>query len=481
MPGTALVKSVAGYVEATGLFPRDARMVVGVSGGPDSMALLHVLAALNRELGYALDLHVAHLNHGLRGADAEEDAVFVDAAADALELPRTIEKRDIGALAAARGGSLEETARRERYAFLGRVSLTIRAGFIAVGHHADDNVETVLHRLLRGTGIRGLAGIPPRRRLHPAGDTQIVRPLLPFSRSDILAFLDANGVTYREDLTNASMDNTRSKIRHGLLPYLEAEFNPQVGEAILRLMEQARWTDQYLRETVEKTFEPLVIDRTDQDIALNAQALARKGRIVQTELLRLAIASFGVGEQSLGFEHLRSVTDLVSGAASGKQIALPGGLTARLAGNRLEISRPGGAPRDAVAAEVSVSVPGRTALDILDLELECDLIRVTEAEIARQMHNRDRLEEWFDADRVRLPLSARTRRPGDRFSPLGGPGSKTVADFLCDLKMDPEERDQVVLLCDQLGPIWVVGHRIDDRVKLTESSRDVFRVRVRGL
>jgi len=481
VPGSALVKRVAQFVAEQELFARDARLVAGISGGPDSMALLHVLLGLNREHGYTLDISMAHLHHGLRGHDADADAAFVAAAADAMALPCIIERCDIPKLQAIQGGSVEELARRERYAFYQRVCAAQGAQVIALGHHADDNAETVLHRIIRGTGLRGVAGIAPRRTAQRGSAITVVRPLLNIGRGDILRYLGDEGIAYCEDETNASHDGTRNRIRNELLPRLEADYNPQVRDALLRLAEQARWVEQYIRETVEKTFRSLIISRTDQELVLNASALARKGRIVQAELVRHAIGRFDLGEQDLTFGHLKSVTDLVAEQISGKQITLPGGMTAQLVYNRLVFSMPTDEPREAIAEQVAIHLPGRTVLPLRRIEIECDLERIGPGELGEHLHNRDRFEEWLDLDNIHPPLVVRSRQPGDRFWPLGAPGSKKVADFLSDEKIVPGDRERVAVLCDQLGPIWIIGYRIDERAKLTRITREVLRVRARYL
>jgi tRNA(Ile)-lysidine synthase len=445
------------------------------------MALLHVLLDLNREHGYALELHVAHLNHCLRVGDADEDAGFVEAATDDLHLPRTVETRDICAMWEQEKGSLEELARRERYAFYERVCLAEGAQLVALAHHADDNAETILQRVLRGTGLRGMAGISPRRPIRPRSDIEVVRPLLEFTRAEIRRYLADGGIAFREDATNAELDTTRNRLRNSLLPQLEEEYNPQVRIALRRLAEQARWADEYIRETSQKVFESLIISRTDQELVLNAKALARKSRIVQTELVRAAIASFEAGEQDLTFGHLKTVVDLVAEDVSNKQVTLPGGMTARIVYNRLIFSLPTAAPRETISEQVAIHVPGRTVLPLRGLVFECTIRPVTVDDVLARLHNRDPYEEWLDFDNVRLPLVVRSRQSGDRFFPLGAPGSKKLGDFLSDVKVDPLEREQVALVCDQLGPIWVVGHRIDERVKLTRISREALCIRARRL
>lgn len=476
-----MIKALAQELIAEDLLKPDSPVVVGVSGGADSMALLHVLLDLNRTVGWKLQLHLAHLDHQLRPEEGEKDAAFVQAAADSLGLPCTIDRRDVAALAAERGESPEETGRRERYDFFERVCLHTGIRTVALGHHADDNAETILHRVIRGTGLRGLAGIPRKRTLSENSDTVVVRPLLRWTHKTLRDYLNDQGIAWREDHTNTINEPVRNKIRNVVLPLLEAEINPQVRDALNRLGEQAQWMDRYLRETVQRTFETLIVSHTDQTLVLNAEAVLRKSRIVQTELVRLAYRSFGLGVQELGFNQLVSVLDLLREGATGKQAQLPGGVTVEKRYHQLIFSHPTDEPREEIAEEIAVHVPGRTVLTRRRLELGCEIRQVTAAEILNLRRGVGRMEECIDFEAVRLPLVVRTRRPGDRFCPLGAPGSKKLSDFLTDAKVDPRARRSVTVLCDQLGPIWVVGHRIDDRVKLTELTRQVLHLQARSL
>ncbi len=476
-----MLKSLANELLSERLLAEDDAVVVGVSGGADSMALLNLLSELNARLGWRLRIHVAHFNHMLRGDEADKDAAFVASAADGLALPCTMEQADIAALAAAEGGGLEEIARRERYAFLHRVCLRADARRLAVGHHADDNAETVLHRVLRGTGLRGLAGIPRQRRLAPADDTRIIRPLLRHTRAEIRAYLADAGVAYREDRTNDSPEPMRNRLRHVVLPLVEREVNPQARDALLRLAEQAVWLEEFLRETVQRTFETLIVSHTDQELVLNADALARKSRIVQTEIVRLAYQSFGLGEQELSFAHLVSALDLIADPASGRQARLPGGMSIEKRYGRLLFSLPSPEPRESVAEEVAVHVPGRTSLAVRRLAIECTIEEVAPDDIPRLRASAGRYEEFLDGDAVAMPLTIRGPRRGERFTPLGAPGTKKVSEFLIDNKVEPRERERTAVLCDRLGLVWLIGHRIDDRVKLTGLTRRVLHLRVRML
>ncbi|MFQ5413867.1 MAG: tRNA lysidine(34) synthetase TilS [Phycisphaerae bacterium] len=476
-----MIKSLASEILGDGLLRKHDTVVVGVSGGPDSMALLHVLMELNRSAGWRLNPHIAHLNHGIRGDDAERDAAFVRAAADSLAVPCTVDSRDIPEIARRESTGVEEVARRERYAFFERVCIRVNATVVAVAHHADDNAETVLHRILRGTGLRGLAGIPKSRPIRRGSEIRIVRPLLGVTRQRILAYLADNGVAYRDDRTNATSEAMRNRIRNVLIPQIEADVNPQVRDALTRLSEQAHWLEEFLSETVQRTFETLIVSRTDQQLTLNAAALARKSRIVQTEIIRLAYASFGLGEQDLSFANIVSVLDLVADPVSGKQAQLPGGMTVEKRYHQLICSLPSDEPREDIASEIAVHLPGRTLLPIRRLKIECSIEPVNSRDVAALRRSTGNMEEYVNYDAVSPPLVVRARRSGERFFPLGAPGSKKLSDFLIDAKVDPKDRARVAVLCDQLGPIWIIGHRIDDRVKVTALTKKALRLRATPL
>ncbi len=463
------------------LLGEDDAIVVGVSGGPDSMALLHLLAETQPTLQWRLRLVVAHLDHRLRGAASDADAAFVHAAADSLNLPCCVERRDITAIAREHGAGVEETARGERYAFFERVCLQHGSEIVAVGHHADDNAETILYRILRGTGLRGLSGIPRSRPMLVGNSIRLIRPLLWRTRSELRSYLLDAGLTFREDESNESREPMRNRLRHLILPRIESEVNPQARDALLRLGAQARWLEEFLHETVDRTFETLIVSRNDQVLVLNADALVRKSRIVQAELIRRAYVSFGLGEQELGFTHLLSALELAADPTSGKQTKLPHDMTIEKRYGQLIFSLPSDEPREEIAEEIAVHLPGRTFLPVRRLEIECAEMDVTDGDIPRLRRAATRMEEYLDRHAVRGPLVVRRRRPGDRFVPLGAPGSKKLGDFLADARVEPKERQRVAVLCDQLGPIWVIGYRIDDRVKLTGLTRRVLHLRARAL
>lgn len=478
----SFVERVADRLNGLELLTPGRRWVLGVSGGPDSTLMLHTLHEVSARRGLNWNLHVAHLHHGLRANEADQDADFVAALAERMALPFHKGEVDIKAQVAAEGGSTEEVARQHRYEFLERVALKAGSDSVAVAHHADDDAETVLHRICRGTGLRGLAGMREIRPIQPGSRVRLVRPFLHERRERLEALCRERGVEFRVDSTNLSLEFTRGRIRNVLLPMLRDQLNPNISEALLRLAEQARWLGTYLEDAAARIFDSLVVTENARHIVLNTRALLSKQRLIQAEVVRRAISLVVGGEQEVGFGHIDAVLRLASDRASGKEIHLPGPVVARKIYDRLEFRQLADTPDAPPELQPQwVSCPGTTPLPALGLELVAEDCDVDESKIAELRGSDHPFEEWLDFERVQFPLTVRGRREGDRFWPLGAPGAKNIGDFLSDEKVDPPARARTGILCDQLGPIWVMPLRIDERVKLRPTTRRAVRLILRPL
>jgi len=467
----AFLQQLERWLHTRGLAEHGQRWVVAVSGGPDSTLLLHALFDLSAWRGLDWYLHVAHLHHGLRGPDADEDAAFVENLARRLGLPITTERTDVPTQVAAGAGSTEEVARYRRYEFLERVALQTGSELVAVAHHADDDAETVLHRICRGTGLRGLAGMRDVRVIQPGSRVRLVRPLLAQRRATIEALCRERGIEYRIDRTNLSTEYTRGRIRNLVLPMLREQLNPNITEALLRLAEQARWLGTYLEDAAARVFESLVVEESPHRVVLNTHALRGKQRIIQAEVIRRAVALVQPRERDIGFPHIDAVLRLIAEQCSGKELHLPGNLLVRRVYERLEFVL-----RDAVDEPVELdpvilACPGVTQLPALEAEVTTIIRDVDAQQIEQACRNGNPHEEWLDYERLQPPLFVRGRREGERFWPLGAPGSKRLSDFLIDEKIDPALRSRIGVVCDQCGPVWIMPLRIDERVKLRPTTR----------
>jgi tRNA(Ile)-lysidine synthase len=333
----------------------------------------------------------------------------------------------------------------------------------------------VLHRICRGTGIRGLAGIPEVRAVRPDSHIRIVRPFLWLRRAVIEELCREQGFDARTDSTNRSPEFTRGRIRQTIMPLLGELLNPNVSDALLRLSEQARLLGSYLEDAGARTFESLVISHDSRELILNVRALQTKQRIIQAEVVRRAVNVLLGHEQDLSFGHIESIFGGVEDGGIGKEVHVPGPVVVRKQYDHLEfrplaVSEP--PPELGIAF---VTCPGRTALPALGLTLAADVCAVDETTVAAIRRRNNPLEQWLDHTAIRPPLIVRGRRDGDRFHPLGSPGLKTIGDFLGEQKVTPEQRARTSLLCDQQGPLWVIPLRIDERAKLLPTSRKAVR------
>jgi len=426
-------------------------LLVGVSGGPDSVALLDVLV----QSGWRP--HVCHLNHKLRGADSDADAEFVRELAGRYGLPCTIEARPVD--------RDEDAARRERFGFFTAVSIRTGIKKLALAHTADDQVETFLLRLLRGAGVPGLVGIWPERQI---GVVRVIRPLLQIRHPEVLEYLRQRGLTYREDASNADTRFTRNRIRHELLPLLEREYNPSIRDVLLNTAEILRDEDFYLLHHIARRFYMTVC----QSDAVNVKALANCPIAVQRRLVRFWLGAEGEGGARFSFEQIETVRQLALSEQPGSQIDLGGDLIVYREYDVLKKARH--EEMESVTGKWPVAVDSETVVRELGVRF------VVESSVRRQggVEPPHSQEESLDADALGAAPFVRTWQEGDRFQPLGMNGEKKLQDFFVDEKVPRRMRGRVPLLCAADGRIaWVVGHRIAEPFKVSERTRRVLRVK----
>ncbi len=435
------MEDVAGMIRLHGMIREGEKVLVAVSGGADSVCLLHVL----HDLGYAVE--VGHFDHQTRGGESAVDAVFVRELAEGLGLPCHTASRPIADEAAETALSFEEYARQARYTFLVETAAKAGCAALATAHHADDQAETVLMRVLRGTSPRGLAGIPPVR---DEGGIRIIRPLVGCSRAEILSYMDAHELAYRTDRTNADTRVPRNKVRRELLPRLAREHNPQVREALCRLAESQR---------VENAFVQAAAD------AFLGDCLEGEGKVNRQKFREGDAALQHRAILELGWRHgVDCPMTRVSGAATficeggaGQAFDLGGGVLLRngRASTAIEAGRP---PLDDRA--VPLAVPGESAahgkafrVRMLDARPAADLAAYCSP--SRQV---------FDAAALGADVVVRRRRPGDRFTPLGMSGTKKLKDYFVDAGVAVWERDLSLLLVAGGRIAWIVGGAVSAHV-----------------
>ena len=447
-------------------------VVVGLSGGPDSVCLLDVLALMRERGDIDAAVHAAHLNHCLRGEESDEDERFVRELAGTMGVPITVDRRDVGAVQAEEGGSMEAVARRERYAFLASVAESVGAAAVAVAHHADDQIETVLHRLIRGAGLKGLRGIPLTRLMDDGSPTRLIRPLLGSRRADIVDYLDERGLASRSDSSNLDTTLTRNNIRHTLLPRIESEFNPAFGESLLRLSRSATDVHELLLDVAHTAAVECVSGNV-----LNVEAFGLAHGAVRPLLIDLAVEWVDPLHPQLDAKHYDAVVGLALDGAPGARLDLPGDIVASRSSDEVSFAkRQPGEPASPVC--VPLACPGETVDEIAGVRVVVELLERSDFDLDAFVSAKTCYDEVMDADVVGGALVLRSWQKGDRFEPLGVGGGKKVGDFLTDLKVPAEERGRVMVVTAGGRPVWLVGHRIDESVKITEGTRRVLRLSV---
>ncbi len=451
-----LERSVQRYMDRGPLWPEDGRLLVGVSGGPDSSALLVVLARLAPDRG--LGLTAAHFDHQLRDpAASERDREAVERLSQTLGVELICGGADVRSLARESRLSLEEGARRARYEFLAQAAARAGARFVAVGHTADDQAETVLLHILRGAGLTGIAGMTPRSRWPAPGhaDLTLVRPLLGLTREDTAWYCEANGVEPVEDLSNRSSAFLRNRIRNDLLPQLGG-YNPAIKAALARLADAARADLAYI-ESVAST----AVEVRGDGVRLSRDLLRAWPDSLRRHAIRLAFLALLGDLQGVGEPHVRAIEDAALDASSGRELDLPRGVHAVVARDGVELHA--GTPEaDALPAEpVELSVPGVTRFG--PLEVAAGRLLETEGWVTCEV----------DAEAAGRRLTLRRRRPGDRFQPIGLAGTKKLQDYFVDEHVPRRERDSVLIVEAEGGVIWVGGRRIADWAKVRPGSPSV--------
>ena len=501
-------------------------VLAAVSGGPDSTALLDLLARESPRLGFRLA--VAHLDHKLRGAASREDRIFVEGIARLLGLPCFCAEADVRGLARMEKRSLEEAGRIARMRFLHQVAKEWGARSIALGHQRDDQAEGVLMRVLQGAGSSGLAAIRPVVRLD--GGLVMIRPLLSASRGQILAYLDRRGLSFRLDESNADPAFLRNRVRSRLLPLLEEGFNPRVREALVRSAEILRDEDEclaslsadWMARFATRQGEPQ--EAIPRAILLPETPLAQLPVALRRRVLRESLASVGATPRKIRFDQIETLLGLAARGRTGARVVFAGGYVARLEYGQIILERSGAADGPEGGKERAwparrLVVPGETPLPLLPAHLRClagvsapaDRARlltsvIEPSELKEPLRSGAGSVAHLDFHRTGPALTVRLRRTGDRFHPLGSSGSKKLSDFLIDVRLPREQRDLVPLLVaagsgqrqpqppveaepkgDPEGEIglpggdpetvaWVVGIRISERFRVTERTRRVLRV-----
>ena len=465
------IKRVVRTIDRFGMFVPGEKVLVGVSGGPDSTALLHIL--VNLVPWYKLNLGVAHLNHGLRPINADKDEAFVKRTATTLKIPFFGQLANIQP----REGSVEEQAREARYGFFKEVMQRHGYTKIALGHQKNDNAEAVLMHLLRGSGIRGLAGIPPVR------DNMVVRPLINLDRIEIMAYLEDHHIQFVEDETNADPAYNRNRIRHHLIPIIKEDYNPNIIETLHRTADVCREEDIWFDGFVKPLLDDIVARSEKECLELHHNLLADEPLAVRRRLVRGALGQWHGHLRRMGAHHIDAIIGLLSKEADGKRVSLPNGIEAIRNGTRLCFTRRESfmSPATAERQEFCHIISGTDCLPLTVsiAEVGCRIMFDIEDPIqGGRWPLGDSTRAWFDLDDLTFPLQIRSFKPGDRIRPYGMIGSQKIKKLFIDRKIPASQRAKIPLLVSRGAIVWIAGIRRSSHAMVSDQTQRVLRVRV---
>lgn len=459
-----MLKQVKRYCEEHELLGKDDTVVVACSGGPDSMAMLDMLLQLRGEMGFALA--VAHFEHGIRGQESLDDAEYVKEYCQERNVEFYMKSADVPEWAKTNGKSLETAARELRYQFLQKVSQHLGGALIATAHHRDDQAETVLMHILRGSGLTGLSGIRPKR-------DNIIRPVLFLSKEQLLDYCYANRIQARMDRTNEVADCTRNRIRLNLMPSLASSYNQAITEGLCHLAEIASLDGDYLRQETIRAYDEMVQEK-DGRLKMRRDEFQQLHQSIRRRLLQMIIRraagcenwnkaqAIGISASSmsnLGYVHVRLLADFIENGKTGTRVSLPGDVQAVMDYGTLSVYKKAAeAVRIFSEQPVKLNVPGATVTPALQNTIMAEVYeRGLPPELETEIKGNNLNIAVIDMEKCHGELVVRFRKEGDRLSLTSG--TKKLKDFFIDQKLPREQRMTVPLVCDDDGILWAVGHK----------------------
>lgn len=454
-----MLKKIRDYVAKWQMLKKEDRVIVGVSGGADSICLLLVLLQLQKDIGF--DLVAVHVNHGLRGDEANSDESFVKEFCFKKDIPCACYFADVASIAKKRKQSTEEAGREVRREFFNQAFHSYHGTKIALAHHQDDNAETFLFHVARGTGLKGLGGIAPVNE-------NVIRPLLCVRRKEIEQYLEEQNVSYCVDGSNQSDVYTRNRIRNHVLPYMEQEVNSKVVEHMNETMEQLRQIQDFIEQQVQELWE-LCVEETKKGIVVKKDLFESAPSILKLTLLKRALATVSRCEKDLEMAHLSQLQELFS-KQNGRKIDLPYCLEGKRIYEGIVIRK-----RLAGTAKMAEEV-------VYDMQAPEKVFQMGDAEICCKKIEKKTFEKsntgWFDCDIIKNNLSFRTRREGDYITIHPDGRTQKLKSYFINEKIPEEERDYILLVADGSHILWIVGYRQNCVYQAKEDTKNILEIQI---
>lgn len=448
-------------VKEYNLIEENDNIVIGLSGGPDSMALLYVLLEIREEIDF--NIHIVHVNHGVRGVEADLDQEFVEKKAKKLGLPYYTRNVNMIQHGKERGISAEEAGRELRYGFFREILRSLGKGKIAVAQNMNDQAETLIMRFFRGTGIDGLKGME-----FIVGD--IIRPILGISRKEIEEYIKKKEIPTVLDKTNLMPIYTRNKIRLELIPYIEENFNPNIVQTLWRTSTISALDSSFLEKYSKKRYNSLVKKEYKDKLILDGIKLNEEDRSIQQRIIRIGILKINKTLQGITEAQVSSVLNMSLSHDTGKEYHLPNNIIAKTSYGDLIIQKNINKNKAAENYLYHINMEGPT--DLKDIGYWFNLKVFTQEELKEKKKN----AQYLDLNRIKGSLKIRNRKNGDRIRPLGMKGTKKIKDYFIDEKIPKDLRDKIPLLVDGENILWVVGYRASELYKVTEETKMILEV-----
>ncbi|MBC2582590.1 tRNA lysidine(34) synthetase TilS [Clostridium sp. DJ247] len=457
-----MIENVLSTIKKHKMFDEGDKILVAVSGGPDSVALLNILYRVKDDLN--ITIYAAHVNHGLRGKESDEDEEYVRNFCSELNIEFMSKRVDIDKISKVKNISCESAGREARYEFFEELKRKLGLQKIAIAHNLNDQAETVLMRIMRGTGVEGLVGIKPVR------DKIFVRPLINSTRDEIEAYCRENNLYPRIDKTNLEPIYSRNKIRLQLIPYIKENFNKDIVQGLNRLADSARVDNEYL-DMISKEKYKKYCDISTEKIIISKEAFLENEAII-TRMLRLALYNFLGYLYNFEKVHIYDIIRIQS-HATGKKINLPNNICVINNYGHIYILKNKKENIKSSQREYKLHI-GRNQLD--DIKLKVNIKLVNKQEIANI--NKQDLVKYFDYDKIKENIILRYRKDGDRFMPSGMKGHKKLKDFFIDLKIPKERRENIPLICfgNEIG--WIIGYRVSEIFKIDKYTQNILQISV---
>ncbi|MCM8709557.1 tRNA lysidine(34) synthetase TilS [Clostridium sp. SYSU_GA19001] len=459
-----MIDKVLNTINQYNMFEKNDKVIVAVSGGPDSVCLLHLLYTLKGD--FNLTLYAAHVNHCLRGEEADKDEEYVEEFCRKLGIECFVKRVDIKKLSKERGLSSESTGREARYEFFEELYKKLRADKIALAHNFNDKAETVLMRIIRGTGMEGLSGIKAVR------SNIFVRPLINIKRESIEKYCRDNKLEPRIDKTNLENIYTRNKVRLELIPYIEKNFNSDIINSLNRLADTMALDNDYLEATCKEKYRNYC-EKKGGKVIIYKEAF-KEHEAVLSRLLRFAIREVKGNLYNIEKVHIYDLINLQK-SGTGKKITLPGDLVGFNNYENIELSIAEVNKVYKEKKEYTIQIEEKNYIEALNLEVQLRLLNKDEKPDFKEKT----YIKYFDFDKIKGRITLRTRKNGDRFIPLGMKGSKKLKDLFMDLKIPQEERDYIPLICFGDDIAWIVGYRISESYKVNSDTKNILEITVR--